>query len=128
MACGQAQAELRRALARKKERQKRNKEDDMDKLFTSALAIAVCLGTTAFLANSAHSARPNQTVDAHLATDGAFRDGLYVGRLAAEGGRSLRPPIGRWSSERDRASFVAGYQRGYTDSLAGAEPGANRPE
>ncbi len=101
----------------------------MDKLFTLALAIAVCLGTTALLANSGHSARPGQTSDAHLASDGAFRDGLYVGRLAAEGGRALRPPIGRWSGEQDRASFAAGYQRGYGDSVASAASSvANRSE
>jgi hypothetical protein len=100
----------------------------MDKLFTLALATAVSLGTTALLANSARLAWPNHTADARLASDGAFRDGLYVGRLSAEGGRPLRPPIGRWSEERDRASFVAGYRRGYSDSLAGAKSGASRSE
>ena len=100
----------------------------MIKLFTLALVIAVSLGTTALLANGGRSARQNQTADARLATDGAFRDGLYVGRLAAEGGRAQRPPIGRWSGEQDRASFVAGYRRGYNDSLAGPASGANQPE
>jgi len=92
----------------------------MDKLFASALAIAICLGTTALLANGVRAARHGQNADASLAVDGAFRDGLYVGRLTAEGGRSLHPPIGRWSNERDRASFVAGYRRGYNDFLASA--------
>jgi hypothetical protein len=32
----------------------------------------------------------------------------------------LRPQIGRWSSDRDRSSFVAGYQRGYDDARARA--------
>jgi hypothetical protein len=100
----------------------------MDKLFTFALVIAVSLGTTAMLANSGRSARQDQTTDAHLASDGAFRDGLYVGRLSAESGRALRPPVGRWSGEQDRASFVAGYQRGYNDSLSAVASAANRPD
>ena len=93
----------------------------MNKVFTYALAIAVCLGTTALLANSGRAARRNQSADAQFASDGAFRDGLYLGKLAAESGRPLHPLTGRWSSEKDRASFAAGYQRGYTDFLASAK-------
>jgi hypothetical protein len=88
----------------------------MDKIFTFALAMAVCLGTTAMLANSGRTTR--QGPEAQTATDGAFRDGLYVGRLAAESGWPMHPQIGRWSNERDRASFVAGYRRGYNDVVA----------
>ena len=95
----------------------------MDKLFTYALAIALCLGTTALLTNNGRAARHEQSADTTLAIDGAFRDGLYVGRLAAEGGRSLHPPIGRWSNEQDRASFATGYRRGYNDFLASAATG-----
>jgi hypothetical protein len=90
----------------------------MEKAFTFAMAIAVSLGTTALLAGSGRATR--QTTDSQMAADGAFRDGLYVGRLAAEAGRPLRPQIGRWSNEHDRTSFVAGYQRGYNDVLASA--------
>ena len=89
----------------------------MDKLFTYALVLAVCLGTTALLANNGRTPQ-QQSANAQMASDGAFRDGLYMGRLAAESGRAMRPQIGRWSSERDRASFVAGYRRGYGDSIA----------
>jgi len=92
----------------------------MDKLFTYTLAIAVCLGTTALLSGKGRAAQQRQSTDAALATDGAFRDGLYVGRLAAEAGRPLHAQVGRWSNERDRASFAAGYRRGYDDSLASA--------
>lgn len=90
----------------------------MEKIFILALALAVSLGTTAMLANGGHAARPAQTVNMKLAADGAFRDGLYIGKLAAKGGQLARPPIGRWSNERDRASFVDGYRRGYTAVLA----------
>jgi len=97
----------------------------MEKVFTYALALAVCAGTTALLANSGRSARHAQTPDAQMSSDGAFRDGLYVGRLTAEGGRPLRPPIGRWSNEQDRASFVAGYRRGYDAVPASAAGSGN---
>jgi hypothetical protein len=92
----------------------------MDKILTFALALAVSLGTTAVLANSRPAARQRQR-DEQRATDGAFRDGLYVGRLAAESRRPLSPQIGRWSSDRDRSSFVAGYRRGYDDARARTE-------
>ncbi len=51
-------------------------------------------------------------------TDGAFRDGLYLGRLAAESGRAPHVAAGRWARAEDRSSFTAGYQRGYTEFLA----------
>ena len=91
------------------------REREMDKIFTFALAVAVSLGTTAVLANRGYAPR---AMNAQLAADGAFRDGLYVGRLAAEAGRAMRPPVGRWSSAGDRASFSAGYQRGYQQGVA----------
>jgi hypothetical protein len=61
-----------------------------------------------------------QGSDAQLASDGAFRDGLYIGKLAAGRGRPQHPLTGRWSTEKDRASFAAGYRRGYDDFLASA--------
>jgi len=101
----------------------------MDKLFTFSLALAVCVGTTAVLANSGRAARLGSSARVQTAGDGAFRDGLYLGRLAAEGGRPMHPQIGRWSSEADRASFVAGYRRGFNDGLASTTAGIpNRAE
>jgi hypothetical protein len=94
----------------------------MSKLSTYALAIAVSMGTTAMLDNSQRSNKPNASEEARLATDGAFRDGMYLGKLAAESGRPLRPAIGRWSTDQDRATFTAGYRRGYNEALARIEP------
>jgi hypothetical protein len=53
-------------------------------------------------------------------TDAAFRDGLYQAKLDAEEGRKPHPAIGRWSSAEARASFLAGYQRGYHPSSESA--------
>ncbi len=90
----------------------------MGKLFTFTLAFAVCLGTTAMLASHDRAVRLSQKTSAPLASDAAFRDGLYVGKLAAEAGRPLHAPAGRWSKEADRASFVTGFQRGYNETLS----------
>lgn len=85
----------------------------MDRIFTFALAVAVCLGTAAFLRAGGHPDAANAMVNSEMATDGAFRDGLYIGRLAAAQGKPPHPLIGRWSREKDRESFLAGYRAGY---------------
>jgi hypothetical protein len=105
----------------------------MDKIIPFVLAVAVSVGTCMALANYDARAQRNSDSEARLALDGPFRDGLYVGRLAAEGGRASLPPVGRWSSERDRASFTAGYRRGYSEFVAGNSvarnaSGAAQPE
>ena len=94
----------------------------MNKLSTCVLAIAVVTGTTAMLANNKTTITSNPSEKARLDADGAFRDGLYLGKLAAQSGQPLRPAIGRWSTERDRATFTEGYNRGYGESLAEVEP------
>lgn len=85
----------------------------MTKLSAYGFAFAACLGTTALLANSNGKVIATQGVEARFAADGAFRDGLYLGKLAAEGGQPPRVAVGRWNTEQDRAMFSAGYHRGY---------------
>lgn len=93
----------------------------MSKLSRFVLALAIAAGANGMLANS--SFRFTQDSEAaRLATDGAFRDGLYLGKLAARNAGPLRPAIGRWSTEQDRSMFTAGYERGYHDVLAGIAP------
>jgi hypothetical protein len=52
------------------------------------------------------------------ATDAAYRDGLFQGKLAADRGHKPIPSVGRWSSGEDRSSFVAGFTQGYQRQLA----------
>ena len=47
------------------------------------------------------------------ATDGAYRDGLYCGRLDRSSSKSEHATWGRWSNDLDRRAFVQGYRRGY---------------
>jgi hypothetical protein len=90
----------------------------MSKILTFGLLVAASMGTTAMLSNSSPKMSTSAGADSTLAADGAYRDGLYLGRFAAEAGQPLRPATGRWSTEQDRAMFTAGYRRGYSDSLA----------
>lgn len=51
--------------------------------------------------------------NADLATNAAFRDGLYLGKLAREHGTTYHTATTRWARVADRASFAAGYEQGY---------------
>jgi hypothetical protein len=94
----------------------------MSNLATYVLVIAVSMGTIAMLANRKRATNPDASADSRLASNVAFQDGMYLGKLAAENGQPLRLAVGRWSTDQDRASFTAGYERGYIDSLARAIP------
>lgn len=58
------------------------------------------------------------TVDNGKPTDGAFRDGLYLGNLAAVRHEDRHIAVARWSSASDRQSFASGYERACTEQLA----------
>lgn len=47
------------------------------------------------------------------ATDAAYRDGLYQGRLDAQDTRPVHISSGRWSQQKDRSSFSQGYKQAY---------------
>ncbi len=91
----------------------------MTRVLTYAALIAVC----AILAVGGDSVKPTSSA-ARYAADGAFRDGFYLGKLAAVGGQPLRPALGRWSTKQDRAMFTTGYSRGYNETLGRAETNA----
>ncbi|MGH9498061.1 MAG: hypothetical protein ACRD3L_02875 [Terriglobales bacterium] len=50
------------------------------------------------------------------ASDGAYRDGLFQGKIDATRGRQPHLTSGRWSTDLDRASFISGYRRGYRET------------
>jgi hypothetical protein len=95
---------------------KTTRRKNMRKFFNYALLIAACLGTTAMLANGNVKATAGTAADARFDWDGAYRDGLYLGKLAADAGQPLHPAIGRWSTEQDRSRFTAGYRHGYGEA------------
>jgi len=83
-------------------------------ILTYALAIGFA-GTSAMLVQRDMATRRGQSVEAQMAGDAAYRDGIYLGKLARTAKSPMHPPIGRWSTEKDRASFAAGYRQGYNE-------------
>ncbi len=83
-----------------------------------AFVVVLGIGTASLLRTDRNNRvfSPNET--AAQANDGAFRDGLYLGKLAAQRGAESHIAIGRWATSQDRSSFTAGYQQGYSDFLA----------
>jgi hypothetical protein len=49
-------------------------------------------------------------------TNAAFRDGKFLGSLAAARGEEVHIAAGRWATENDRTLFTEGYERAYSDS------------
>jgi hypothetical protein len=101
----------------------------MKKLYLCAAALALCVGTAATLPSGRlkTSSSPGESSDGNLNhhRSGAFRDGLYLGRLAAERGQPRHVASGRWSATEDRTLFTMGYDHGYVE-FAAAVTAANR--
>jgi hypothetical protein len=94
----------------------------MKKMTLSALAL---LGMTA----SALMLRGGSIQSAaalELATNAAYRDGLYLGKLAAEQGSNVHVSAGRWARANDRAAFAAGYEHAYTIANRSADAGGQQ--
>ena len=88
----------------------------MNRVFPQMIAIvaisaAIALGCVATV-QGVHLA--GNTVSAQ--TDGAFRDGWYLGRLDANQGRKPHLASGRWSAPVDRQSFVYAYLQAYREA------------
>lgn len=86
-------------------------------LFVIALALGVSWAATPQSTNR-QAAALDPTANASQATNAAFRDGLYLGRLEAERGSESHVASGRWARNQDRISFAAGYQQGYDTLIA----------
>jgi hypothetical protein len=83
----------------------------------SWFASLIVLGMATALLHGHHPNGGTVNADISRNTDGAFRDGLFLGKRAAESGAAPNAPIGRWATKADRASFTAGYLRGYEEVL-----------
>jgi hypothetical protein len=100
----------------------------MKKLFLCLTVLALFAGAAARLRTDRPSPSPVIVTDASRDASAAFRDGLYLGKLAARQGNPMRVASGRWSTSDDRALFAVGYQQGYHESVASlAISGAVRP-
>jgi hypothetical protein len=77
---------------------------------TSTLGVAIILLVGGLL-HGPRAAAP----DATPRVDAAFRDGLFQARLDVQSGRKARIASGRWGTDQDRASFIAGYKQAYRE-------------
>jgi len=89
----------------------------MKRLSLFASVIALGMGTASMLHGDRPVAHFSANDNVAQTTNGAFRDGLYLGRLAAERGIAPRVARGRWATAEDQASFTTGYERGYKEIL-----------
>jgi hypothetical protein len=107
----------------------------MKKLYLCASALALCVGAAAMRPSGrlytssslgGNGAEKNRVgSETSRLTSGAYRDGLYLGRLTAQRGRPHHVASGRWATADDRALFTAGYDQGYQESAAGHATAAN---
>lgn len=90
----------------------------MKKQSVVVLASVLCVGL-GLVAASGH--RLGSALDVKQA-DAAYRDGVYQARMDVAGGRRAHLASGRWATDQDRATFIAGYERAYkalTEARAG---------
>lgn len=77
----------------------------------SLLALVAVLSVgVGVMARSSHVARKALNL---RQTDAAYRDGAYLAKIDVEKGRKAHFSSGRWGTEEDRASFIAGYEQSY---------------
>lgn len=95
----------------------------MKRFSVHLIIAAVLLAAVAVAAHLGQNAANNSQ-----AGSGAFRDGVYQARLDAQLGRKAHLRSGRWSSDADRTSFVAGYEQEYNQLFAASpHPSVSHP-
>ena len=85
----------------------------MKRFSVYACTITLACGATVLLgASTVHrAANIGDQPDFHA----AFRDGLFLGRLDANGSRKQHLMSGRWADDADRRHFVSGYLQAYRE-------------
>lgn len=87
----------------------------------SSYALASALGFAMILTvGGAYRSPKSATLDTRPHGDAAFRDGMFQARRDVESQRKPRIASGRWSTDKDRASFIAGYKQTYRELAAGS--------
>ena len=83
------------------------------------IVIALCLGAAVAMIQSGRGSDgwQSSSIQTVRGTSAPYRDGLYLGKLAAARGGQSQISIGRWTTEADRASFKWGFQQGYDTGL-----------
>lgn len=87
----------------------------MEKIMACVLVLGFA-GTSGLVFKGMSTKPQIRAISAEMAGDAAYRDGLFLGKLNREGRQHMLAPVGRWSTEKDRASFVQGYRQGLESS------------
>ena len=87
----------------------------MEKIMACVLVLGFA-GTSGLVFKGMSPKPQIRAVSVEMAGDAAYRDGLFLGKLNREGRQHMLAPVGRWSTEKDRASFVQGYRQGLESS------------
>src|SRR5258705_196533 len=83
-------------------------------LFCFSIALTLWAGVAFMLRRAARKdSFPGLHDNNPAQTRAAFRDGLYLGRLAAQSGEEPHISEARGSNQADRILFTAGYAQGY---------------
>ena len=87
----------------------------MEKIMACVLVLGFA-GTSGLVFKGMSTKPQIRAVSVEMAGDAAYRDGVFVGKLNRDGRQHMLVPVGRWSTEKDRASFVQGYRQGLESS------------
>jgi len=88
----------------------------MNRAFSYIITVIVSVGLT-LIGDMAARAPKISVPSADHITNAAFRDGSYQARLDVENGRKPHLSSGRWRTDEDRASYIAGYRHVYPQFL-----------
>ena len=86
----------------------------MKKQLWWVLALFLCVGMGAVGYRASRCSADIKQADA------AYRDGFYQAKIDVAKGRKPHLSSGRWSTDQDRASYIAGYQQTYRELIARA--------
>lgn len=90
----------------------------MKKQWLIALVLVLCGGVGVMGISSRGWQRASNARQA----DAAYRDGSYQAKIDVERARKPHFSSGRWNSEQDRASFIAGYEQTYREMAETRSP------
>ena len=90
----------------------------MNKQWLISLALVLCGG----VAVMGISSRGWQSASNAKHADAAYRDGAYQAKTDVERARKPHFSCGRWNSDQDRASFIAGYEQTYREMAETRSP------
>jgi hypothetical protein len=89
----------------------------MKKLSVWTLMLAVLAGAAVVVKTKSITNMSQASINDARSTSVAFRDGMYLGKLAAQKGEPQHIAVARWAFDADRESFAAGYTQGYSANL-----------